>query len=53
MQAMTTRWVKEDDTRYIAKLIHETIQNRTDEDKLNTLHNHVIDFCSNFPIPSI
>ena len=37
MQAMTTRGVKEDDTKHIARFIHEAIQNRNDDEKLQHL----------------
>ena len=53
MQAMTTRWVKEDDTKHIAKFIHEAIENRDDENRLEIIHKQVIEFCEHFPIPSI
>ena len=53
MQAMTTRGVKEDDTKKIAKLIHEAIQNRDDENSLNKIRREVSEFCSSFPIPSL
>jgi glycine/serine hydroxymethyltransferase len=53
MQAMTTRWVKEDDTKHIAKFIHEAIQNRYNEEKLELIHREVIECCEHFPIPSI
>ena len=50
---MTTRGVNEDDTRYIARFIHEAIQNRDDEEKLKVIHTEVMECCSHFPIPSI
>lgn len=53
MQAMTTRGVKEDDTKHIARFIHEAIQNRNDEEKLKVIHAEVVECCSHFPIPSI
>ncbi len=53
MQAMTTRWVKEGDTRHIARFIHEAIQNRNDEEKLKIIHSEVVECCSHFPITSI
>ena len=53
MQAMTTRGVKEDDTKHIAKFIHEAIQNRDDENRLEIIHKQVVEFCEHFPIPSI
>lgn len=53
MQAMTTRGVKEEDTKKIARFIHQAIQNINNESELNNLHSQVQEFCSNFPIPSI
>ena len=53
MQAMTTRGVKEDDTKHIARFIHEAIQNMNDEGKLKVIHAEVVECCRHFPIPSI
>ena len=53
MQAMTTRWVKEEDTKHIARFIHEAIQNRDDENRLNIIRAEVEECCVHFPIPSI
>ncbi len=53
MQAMTTRWVKEDDTKHIARFIHEAIQNRDNEEKLDVIHAQVVECCEHFPVPSI
>ena len=53
MQAMTTRGVKEDDTKHIAKFIHEAIQNRDDENKLEIIRAQVVECCEHFPIPSL
>ena len=53
MQAMTTRGVDEEDTKFIAKLIHKTIQNMDAGDKLDVIRSQVEDLCSHFPIPSI
>ena len=53
MQAMTTRGVKEDDTKHISRFIHEAIQNRNDEEKLKIIHAEVVECCSHFPIPSV
>jgi glycine/serine hydroxymethyltransferase len=50
---MTTRWVKEYDTKKIASFIHEAIQNRNDENILNKIHQEVSEFCLSFPIPSV
>ena len=53
MQAMTTRGVKEDDTKHIARFIHEAIENRSNEEMLKVIHDEVMECCSHFPIPSI
>lgn len=53
MQAMTTRWVKENDTKAIASFIHQAIQNQNNEETLNLLHEQVQEFCTWFPIPSL
>jgi glycine/serine hydroxymethyltransferase len=53
MQAMTSRGVTEDDTKHIERFIHEAIQNRNDEEKLNVIHAEVVECCNHFPIPSI
>ena len=53
MQAMTTRGVKAEDTKLIAKFIHEAIQNKDNEEKLKVIHTEVMECCSHFPIPSI
>jgi glycine hydroxymethyltransferase len=53
MQAMTTRGVKEDDTKHIARFIHEAIQNRNDDEKLRVINAEVVECCRHFPIPAI
>ena len=53
MQAMTTRGVKQDDTKHIARFIHEAIHNRDNEEKLKVIRAEVVECCSHFPIPSI
>lgn len=53
MQAMTTRWVKEGDTKQIASFIHQAIKNQDDESVLYSLHEQVQEFCQDFPVPSI
>ena len=53
MQAMTTRGVNEEDTKHIARFIHEAIQNRDDEEKLKVIHTEVMECCSHFPVPSV
>ena len=51
MPAMTTRWVKWEDTKQIASFIHQTIQNRNDDSKLSEIKKEVISFCKKFPLP--
>lgn len=51
MPAMTTRWVKWEDTKQIALFIHQTIQNRNDDSKLAEIKKEVISFCKRFPLP--
>lgn len=53
LQAMTTRGIVEEDTKRIASLIHDAIENRTDDSKLSVIHSEVVEFCSHFPIPSV
>ena len=50
MQAMTTRGVKEDGTKLIARFIHEAIQNRNDVEKLKVIHAEVLECCAHFPV---
>ena len=51
MPAMTTRWVKWEDTKKIASFIHQAIQNRNDDSKLLEIRKEVISFCQRFPLP--
>ncbi|MFA5747787.1 MAG: serine hydroxymethyltransferase [Candidatus Absconditabacterales bacterium] len=53
IQAMTTRGIKEDDTKKIIGFIHNALQNQNDENKLTEIKNQVKEFCSAFPVPSI
>ena len=53
MQAMTTRGVKEDDTKHIAKFINEAIRSRDNEDELKLIRSQVEEFCARFSIPSV
>lgn len=50
---MTTRGVDEEDTKFIARFIHNAIQNRDDEKNLEVIRSEVMECCSHFPIPSI
>ncbi len=51
MPAMTTRGVKWEDTKQIASFIHQAIQNRNDDSKLEEIKKEVISFCKRFPLP--
>lgn len=51
MPAMTTRGVKWEDTKQIASFIHQAIQNRNDDSKLEEIKKEVISFCQKFPLP--
>ena len=51
MPAMTTRGVKWEDTKQIASLIHQVIQNRNNDSKLAEIKKEVISFCKRFPLP--
>lgn len=48
--ALTTRGMKEADMVEVAGFIHETISNRNDLDKLNSIKNKVKQFAGRFPI---
>lgn len=49
--AMTTRGVKWEDTKKIASFIHQAIQNRNNDSKLEEIKKEVISFCQKFPLP--
>ena len=51
--AMTTRGMKEDESRQVARWIVEAIANRTDETKLAAIREQVKELCAKFPIPSV
>jgi len=51
MPAMTTRGVKWEDTKQIASFIHQAIQNRNDDSKLEEIKKEVISFCQRFSLP--
>lgn len=53
MPAMTTRGVKEDDTRRIVQFIDQALKNHSDEDKLTQLKQEVKVFALKFPVPGI
>ncbi len=48
--AMTTRGMKEDEMRRIARLISKVIKNITDEKVINQVKQEVIEMCEEFPL---
>ncbi|WP_096601285.1 serine hydroxymethyltransferase [Hydrogenobacter hydrogenophilus] len=48
--AMTTRGMREDEMRRIAKLISKVIKNITDEKVINQVRQEVIEMCEEFPL---
>ncbi|WPM32947.1 serine hydroxymethyltransferase [Hydrogenobacter sp. T-2] len=48
--AMTTRGMKEDEMRYIARLIAQVINNIEDSDTIEKVSKEVIDLCQQFPL---
>ncbi len=48
--AVTTRGMKPQDMKTVARIIHEALQSVGDDKKLTSLKAEVADFCSNFPI---
>ncbi len=51
--SVTTRGMKEDDMRQIARWMDEAIDNVKDEDALDRIGNEVRDFCRAFPAPGL
>lgn len=51
MSAMTTRWVKGDGTKQIVSFVHQALQARNDQDKLDNLRQEVEEFCKIYPLP--
>lgn len=51
--AMTTRGMKEEDTRKLTSFMLQAIEKRADESALKKLHEEVIAFCHRFPVPGI
>ena len=47
--AATTKGMKEPEMKLIANFIDEAIKNRTDESKLSSIKNQVIELCKRFP----
>lgn len=48
--AATTRWMKEDEMKIIARVFKEAIINKDDENKLNELKKEILVLCEKFPI---
>lgn len=59
MPAMTTRWVKESDTKQIVKFIDEALKSHSEPNeesrnlKLQEIRSQVKEFASKFPVPEI
>ena len=59
MQAMTTRWVKESDTKQIVQFIDQAIKCHSEWNeesmnlKLEKISSQVKEFCKSFPVPGI
>jgi glycine hydroxymethyltransferase len=51
--SVTSRGMKEEEMRFIAKKIDEVIMNSNDEEKLKRIREEVKDFCNGFPIPGL
>lgn len=49
--AITTRKLGEKECARVAELMIDALQNRTDENKLNAIHQEIKDLCGKFPIP--
>lgn len=48
--AITTRWMKENEMKIIAKVFYEAIKNKDNETKLEELKKEIFDLCLKFPI---
>lgn len=53
MPAMTTRWIKEEETKKIAEFIDKALKNRDNEEVLQQIKQEVKTFCKAFPVPGI
>lgn len=53
MPAMTTRWVKETDTKIIVDFMDRAFKNHDNEEVLSTIKQEVKEFCKAFPVPGI
>lgn len=51
--AVTTRGMNEADMKTLTNFMLSAIENRTDMDAIEHIHQDVIAFCSNFPVPGI
>lgn len=51
--AMTTRGMKEDEMRQVAKWINEIVENKDDKATLERIKGEVKDLCEGFPVPGI
>jgi len=51
LPAMTTRGIKESDTKKIVERIDLALQNMTDDKLLEKIHDQVKSFCKKFPVP--
>lgn len=51
--AMTTRGMKEPDTQQLVAFMFAAMEKRADESALKNLHDEVIAFCRQFPVPGI
>lgn len=49
--AITTRGFKEGECKRVAELMLEALANRTDQAKLDAIHQEIKDLCTKFPIP--
>jgi glycine hydroxymethyltransferase len=49
--AITTRGFKEGESKRVAELMLDALKNRTDQTKLNSIHQEIKDLCDKFPIP--
>ena len=49
--AITTRGFKEGECKRVAELMLEALKNRTDQAKLEAIHQEIKQLCAKFPIP--
>ena len=50
--AVTTRWMKEEEMKLIARVFKDAIVNRDNESELTNLRNEILELCKKFPIYS-